>query len=101
MQRKGESLLSPEDTVKWALKLRKTTQSMPYNAGRGLDTISSFVKANQGRWQVYTDSVKMVSNPSGNNFEENPIENFKGTVIEIIIKVANLEEKSISESLDW
>lgn len=101
MQRKGENLLSPEDTVKWALKLKKTTQSMPYNAGRGLDTISSFVKVNQGSWQVYTDSVKMFSDPSGNIFEENPIENFKGTVIEINIKVTNLEDKSISESFDW
>lgn len=87
--------------MKWALKLKKTTQSMPYNAGRGLDTISSFVKANQGSWQVYTDSVKMFSDPSGNIFEENPIENFKGTVIEINMKVTNLEDKSISESFDW
>jgi hypothetical protein len=43
----------------------------------------------------------MFSDPSGNIFEENPIENFKGTVIEINMKVANLEEKSISESFDW
>lgn len=68
MQRKGENLLSPEDTVKWALKLKKTTQSMPYNAGRGLDTISSFVKVNQGSWQVYTDSVKMFFRPIGKYF---------------------------------
>lgn len=101
MQRNGNPLISAEDTIKWALKFRKTTQSMPYNAGRGLDTISSFLQKNKENWYLYSDSVIMESSPHPNNFEENPVKNFKGTIIEISIKVSNLEEKIIEDSFNW
>jgi hypothetical protein len=101
MQRNGKPLLKAEDTLKWALELKKTTQSMPYNAGKGLDTISSFMQTNQGNWRIYSDSIWMESDPEGNKFEENPVKCFIGTVIEVSINVANLNEKIIEDSFDW
>jgi hypothetical protein len=101
MQRNGHPLLTAEETIKWALQFRKTTQSMPYNAGRGLDTISTFLQKNEGCWSLYSDSIKMESSLQCNKFEVNPVKNFKGTVIEISIKVANLDQKTTEDSFDW
>ncbi|MEP0713750.1 MAG: hypothetical protein ABJ333_16445 [Algoriphagus sp.] len=101
MKRSGKPLLSLEDSIKWALEFKKTTQSMPHNAGRGLDTIASFLETIQGEWSLYSDSVKMESSPPNNKFLENPVKNFKGTIIEISIKVSNLEEKNVEDSFNW
>lgn len=98
---KGAETVSQEDAVKWALKLNRTTQSMPHNAGRGLDTVCSFVKVNNGSWKLFSGNVKMMGNGMRNHFFDNPIINFIGTVIEIIIIVDNLEELETMEVLDW
>ncbi|MEB2783779.1 hypothetical protein [Algoriphagus persicinus] len=95
------SKLSQIDAVEWALKINKTTQSKPYNAGKGLDTISSFVTANKGQWKLFSGEVKMQSGVSGNQFFINPIQNFVGTVIEISIKVDNLSHIETVDFLDW
>jgi hypothetical protein len=99
--KKGKEQVSQEDGVKWALKLNKTTESMPYNAGRGLDTVGSFVEANKGSWEILTEEVQMRGNEKGNIFTKNPIDYFIGTVIEITIKVANLEDQKIISDLNW
>ena len=101
LQRKGSTLLTAEETVKWALELKKTTQSMPHNAGRGLDTISTFLQTNKGTWRLYSDSIRMTSTPESNKFEENPVKHFKGTIMEISINVSNLNEKTIENSFNW
>ncbi|SFU18925.1 hypothetical protein SAMN04489724_0064 [Algoriphagus locisalis] len=101
LSNKGADTVSPYDAVKWALKLNRTTQSMPHNAGRGLDTVCSFVKVNQGSWKLFSDNVKMIGNGNKNIFFENPINNFIGTVIEITIIVNNLEELETMDVLDW
>jgi hypothetical protein len=101
LQRKGSTLLTAEETVKWALELKKTTQSMPHNAGRGLDTISTFLQTNKGTWRLYSDSIRMTSTPESNKFEENPVKHFKGTIMEISINVSNLNEKTIEDSFNW
>jgi hypothetical protein len=98
---KGLHQVSQEDAIKWALKLNKTTESLPHNAGRGLDTICSFVKANNGSWILLSDQIKMGGMRLQNNFTQNPIEYFIGTVIEITIKVANLEDQEIIDTIDW
>lgn len=98
---KGADTVSQEDAVKWALKLNRTTQSMPHNAGRGLDTVCSFVKVNRGNWKLFSGNVKMTGNGIRNHFFDNPIDNFIGTVIEITINVDNLEELETMDVLDW
>ena len=101
LQRKGSTLLTAEETIKWALELKKTTQSMPHNAGRGLDTISTFLQTNKGTWRLYSDSIRMTSTPESNKFEENTVKHFKGTIMEISINVSNLNEKTIEDSFNW
>lgn len=97
----GLKKLSQFDAVRWALKLHKTTRSEPHNAGRGLDTISSFVLANRGNWKLFSDEVKMEGFENGNQFSPNPVQNFTGTVIEISIKVDNLNDIETVDFLDW
>jgi len=98
---KGWNQVSQEEAIKWALKLNKTTESLPHNAGRGLDTICSFVNANKGFWILMSDQIRMEGMQSQNNFSQNPIEYFIGTVIEITIKVVNLEDQEIIDTIDW
>lgn len=97
----GQKHILQEDAVKWALKLNSTTKSMPYNAGRGLDTINSFVEANAGEWRLFSDQIQMISGKGKTHFFRNPIEDFIGTVIEISIDINNLEDLGNLEFLDW
>lgn len=101
LSEKNQPNLGQEKAVEWALKLNKTTRSMPYNARRGLDTISSFVIVNRGSWSLYSDNVKMEGGITGNQFFTNPIQSFTGTVIEIIIKVDSLDKLETVDYLDW
>ncbi|MDN3204574.1 hypothetical protein [Algoriphagus sediminis] len=100
-QGKGFDLLSQVDAVKWALRLNSTTKSMPHNAGRGLDTINSFVYANNGEWSLFTDQIQMISKNGKPRFAKNSIDYFVGTVIEISIDINNLESLESQDFLDW
>lgn len=97
----GKEPLSSQDAVKWAIELNRTTKSMPYNAGKGLDTISTFVKSNNGSWRIYSDIVTMISKNGEVQYSVNPIENFTGTVIEVSIKVDNLNTKETVDFFEW
>jgi hypothetical protein len=101
LKSQGLGILSQFAAIEWALKLHKTTRSEPYNAGKGLDTIASFVQAIDGSWKLFSDDVKMESSQQGNQFSPNPIKNFTGTVIEISIKVDNLTDIETVDFLDW
>lgn len=81
------------ECVKWAIKENKTTLSIPQNAGKGLDNVNCFVRAINSSWKLYTDNVQLFGYPSGNRYLENNIHNFIGTLIEVSIKVDELEEK--------
>ena len=101
LKSQGLHILSQFAAVEWALKLHQTTRSEPHNAGRGLDIISSFVHAIDGSWKLFSDEVKMESSQVGNQFLPNPIQNFTGTVIEISIKVDNLNDLETVDFLNW
>lgn len=101
LKSQGLGSLSQFAAVEWALKLNKTTGSEPHNAGKGLDTIASFVRAIDGSWKLFSDEVKMDSSQKGDQFSPNPIQNFTGTVIEISIKVDNLSDIETVDFLDW
>lgn len=97
----GEGRLTDIECVKWALEENKTVKSMPYNAGKGLDTINHFVKTNKGSWKLFSGDVLMRGFPSRNNYESNPIYNFTGTVIQINISVKNLCDLEFVETDEW
>jgi len=86
-------LRSPIDCVKWALKENKTTLSIPQNAGKGLDNVNSFLRAINSHWKLYSEDVQLFGYPHKNQFLKNTIYNFMGTLIEISIKIDELEEK--------
>ncbi len=89
------------DCVKWALKENNTIGSFPYNAGKGLDTVNSFIRANDSSWKLSTSEVIMNGFPSGNRYSTNPIHNFIGTLVEVRIKVDKLDNIANIDSFDW
>lgn len=96
----NKPVLPNSDTIEWALTLLKTIKSHPKNQGRGLDTVNSFMLSNRSSWSLYSGNIKMAAGVWGRTFSSNPIENFIGTVIELNIKINNLEEKDDTDYLD-
>ena len=82
---KGKTKLSDIDCVKWSIKENKTTQSIPQNAGKGLDNVNTFVRRNQGAWKLWTNNVILNGRIAGNSYGDNPIYGFKGTLAQISI----------------
>jgi anti-sigma regulatory factor (Ser/Thr protein kinase) len=101
--KKGLSELSEGECVKWAIKENSTTQSLPRNLGKGLDTLNSFVAANNSTWQMLTGNVLMKSSPTRSAYFENPIIGFIGTIVELEIRVDNLEDldETNENEMDW
>jgi hypothetical protein len=87
--------------VEWALKENMTTKSIPQNKGKGLDNIQSFMKANDCNWTLYSDIVLMNGNPLGIEFKTNPISFFRGTLVQLNIKIDNLQNEEIQEEFNW
>lgn len=93
--------ISSKECVSWALELNKTTQSIPQNAGKGLDNVKSFMRANSCVWRLFTNDVLLNGYPSGLRYEENPISFFKGTLAQLNIKIEQLPNREVIEELDW
>jgi hypothetical protein len=96
-----KSVLSEIDCLKWAVKENNSIHSIPRNAGKGLDIVSSFVKKNKGSWRLLSGNAQIKGSSSRNNYSPNIINNFKGTLIEITIKIDNLEVVDIIEDFTW
>lgn len=100
--KKSERYKSSVDCLKWAIKENKTTATYPYNMGKGLNNLNSFVKSNFGKWIVLTDKAGLKGTRWGNNYFKNEIYNFKGTIIQIEIKINNLDaKKAVKIDFDW
>jgi anti-sigma regulatory factor (Ser/Thr protein kinase) len=99
----GQEPLSSEECLKWAIKENSTTQSIPQNRGKGLDTLDSFIKSNHSQWQVLTGDVSMLSAPEEVTFEKNPISGFVGTIVQLFVYVSNLPDIVAEEDseMDW
>ena len=98
--RKANPGFSDTKCLKWALIEKNTTQSLPSNAGMGLSIIKDFTKITKGKLKILTGDCDYALNSNGNEtFRENSIKPFKGTLIELDIKVDQLED--ISESFDY
>lgn len=83
--------LEHKNALEWALVKNNSTKSKPHNQGKGLDTLNTFIKENKCTWKVFSDNVCMLGTTE-NNYVKNPIENFEGTIIEIIVCIDNLLE---------
>ena len=99
--RKTNSILSEIDCLKWALKENNSTHSIPQNAGKGLDTINSFVKKNRGELRLLSGGAQLKGQSGRNNYSANIVKGFKGTLIQITIKIDNLEVVDIIENFNW
>ncbi len=98
---KNQKELSSRECVIWALKENMTTKSIPQNMGKGLDIIKSFMGKTNLTWKLYTNDVLMNGYPSGIKYEENPISFFNGTLVQLNIKIDNLPDLEIIESVEW
>jgi anti-sigma regulatory factor (Ser/Thr protein kinase) len=97
----GEKELTSKECIVWALKEDMTTKSIPRNQGKGLDNIKSFMRKNKCSWKLFSENVLMNGYPSSNNYEVNPISFFKGTVVQLNIKIDNLPQLEVQDELDW
>lgn len=97
--RKKHRDFSDDECLKWALIERNTTKSLPYNIGMGLATIKSFTTENKGILRIITGDCDYRLTHCSERFSVNPINNFKGTLIELEINIDELEhEELINES---
>jgi anti-sigma regulatory factor (Ser/Thr protein kinase) len=98
----GEEKISDVDGVKWAIKENKTTQSIPQNTGRGLDIVNSFMKKNKGTWKLLSGNAFLDGSSSGKNqYKENFIYGFKGTVVQLDICIEDLQDVDIISDFNW
>lgn len=88
--------MSDTECLKWALTLGKTTRSQEHNAGKGLDNIKFGAKNSKSDLKIFTNNIHFLQDENGyEHFEKNPIENFKGTLIEVKINIENLPQKDL------
>jgi hypothetical protein len=99
--KEGKPPLSDIDSVKWSLKENRSTYSIPQNAGRGLDNVNSFVRKNKGNWKLISGNASLNGQAGRNSYSENFIYGFKGTVVQISIRIDNLYDVDIIENLNW
>lgn len=91
-KKKGLAKLSEIESVKWAIKERATTQSMPRNKGLGLSNIFTFVESNSSEISLYTGNVLLLGNTFGKRIYKNGINPFLGTVVEVELIISNLPD---------
>lgn len=90
------------DFFKWATKLGNSTHSKPNNGGKGLDNIINSVKNTKGsELRIYTNTCLFQINREGNlGWYDNPLKNYIGTSIELVLKIDNLPDKD-EEDFDF
>jgi hypothetical protein len=93
--------LSNRECIEWAIKVFNTTQSIPGNRGRGLNTITSFISANKSEWHLLNEDIAFHGKESKSVFKTNLIKGFKGTIVQITIKIENLEPRGFVSDFSW
>jgi len=86
----GLPLRSNADCIKWALELNESSFSQPHNRGKGLNNIYSFVKSSGSHLRIFSNDVMLDSGNAGDKYGKNPIEDFRGTVVEVEINIDGL-----------
>jgi hypothetical protein len=76
---------SAGEALKWALQLGNTTRANKIAGGTGLDTLKNFIKAKQGKIEIYSnDGYALID--SNQELYENSSTSFEGTLINITIR---------------
>ncbi len=91
-RKEGLEVPNEINSVKWAIKERSTTQSLPRNKGLGFYNIFSFIETNSSEISFFTGNVVMFGNKFGKKTYLNGIKPFLGTVIEVELIIPNLPD---------
>jgi len=96
-----EPVRSSVDCIKWALEMNQSSFSKPHNRGKGLNNLHTFVNSSESNLRIFSNDVMLLSSKEGDIIAENPIRNFRGTIVEININIDGLsyELDSSIESL--
>jgi len=88
--------ISDIECIKRALEPNKSVHSKSHNKGLGLDNLLTFIKSTNGY-------IRIISNQAfyyGGQYRSHGIKNFKGTSVEVQIKIDELDELDINETFD-
>lgn len=97
---KGVKYVSDQESLSKALQQNFTTETTPSNRGKGLDTVRSFIKQNRGIFRIYSGKAFYSLRDDGKEeITENPINYFKGTIVNFKIEVKNLNDIENEEEI--
>lgn len=96
----GRNPISDQKCLITALSENFSTHSFPHNKGKGLNTVYSFIEKNKGILRIYSGSAHYELSNGEVSIDDNPINHFKGTIVNIIIKVDNLQNIENEEIID-
>jgi len=86
----SRNLIKPaEEAIMWAMEGRNTTKTGPIPGGLGLKLLREFIRLNQGRIEVVSDSGYWEQRPDGSNYMKPFSAVFPGTVVNIEINTAD------------
>jgi anti-sigma regulatory factor (Ser/Thr protein kinase) len=77
--------MDAKDAVQWAFQSGKTTKPNLISRGLGLKVLKSFVQANNGKLEIYSDSAYIRLDKQGEKVQQMP-EAFGGTVVQVTLK---------------
>lgn len=97
-KRTGEEVVSNKEALKWALEENHSTRSRPHNKGKGLANLYSFAKSTKGLLRIFSNDVEFNGYSYKSHYQENPIPNFIGTIVEVSFYIEELPEKELDES---
>lgn len=100
-RKSGRPPVSDQDCLLLSFKQNFTTQSIPQNKGKGLDNVRSFVLANKGKLLTYSGTAfYKIKNPDYEEVTDNPLNYFKGTIVNLSINITNLPELESDQTVN-
>lgn len=91
--------LSAEDSLAWAFQDGSTTKPHLMARGNGLKIIKEFVRANQGKLEIYSEHGYACIDENGEQFMQRPTA-FHGTIVQVTLKSDEQYYRLVDESED-
>jgi len=88
LRKNNKSELPDTECILWALELNKSVQSKTYNKGLGLDNLLSFTKSTNAYLRIISNHAFYYDG----QYRFHSIKNFKGTMVEVQIKINELDD---------
>lgn len=92
---RGENLISSEAAIEWAFQPNNTTQSLPTNRGRGLNTLHTAIAACNGTYTLITHDKWLMSKSGVRQYRDTY--KFFGTAIEFELNIDNLPDLELED----